>query len=485
MTDWARVKRVATGLLALRDSLLALVASPSADTAEAAAEAILQYSPRAQGPKGEPGDVGTTGDEGPQGEQGVQGPQGVPGVQGVTGIQGVPGDEGPQGVQGDEGPQGAQGEKGDQGNQGLQGIQGVPGPSDLPAWVTFPSDTMVVASTDSITRPILLSSHLPTDSSGSCEAIRLNFVKPAADSVNAAKVAIAFYDGADLTPGHAKAWLQCHDYLATPDSGGNNRHRHFSIETANAAGTSVNTRLSVPYGTDVVEISTFSSNFSVRDGVLAVNGSAGTNRDLKWGGPPSSNLTPDGSHWRWTARAGSAAEAGADAGSNWWLMRHADNGTINSTPVLYAQRSNGQIGIGTSAPTQQLDIVGTANGNLRVSRATIASFTSLILATGATDIWAARMPNTNVSGTASDWHFRNVADGVTAMVMQKRATQANISLLSATVTNYGGGVGAIWVEDASTEPTSAPLTGCLMWFKSGAMKIWPAGAGAAKTVTAL
>ena len=72
---------------------------------------------------------------GPQGAQGIQGATGDTGPQGAQGIQGVAGDVGPQGVQGPQGPQGPagptgpQGPQGEQGDQGIQGIQGTQGPT--------------------------------------------------------------------------------------------------------------------------------------------------------------------------------------------------------------------------------------------------------------------------------------------------------------------------------------------------------------------
>ena len=61
------------------------------------------------------------GPEGPQGEQGVPGPRGPIGPQGEMGIPGPEGSMGPEGPQGDVGPQGPQGEIGPQGPQGQPG----------------------------------------------------------------------------------------------------------------------------------------------------------------------------------------------------------------------------------------------------------------------------------------------------------------------------------------------------------------------------
>jgi hypothetical protein len=80
----------------------------------------------AQGSQGVQGDVGPTGAQGSQGVQGEAGSTGAQGIQGVQGVQGLAGStgaQGSQGVQGDVGPTGAQG------IQGVQGVQGIDGPT--------------------------------------------------------------------------------------------------------------------------------------------------------------------------------------------------------------------------------------------------------------------------------------------------------------------------------------------------------------------
>lgn len=343
-------------------------------------------------------------------------------------------------------------------------------------------------SSESANARLTLTSYQSTDSVGGCELIRMLAVKRTGATLNDTKSAIAYYvtDSPSITPGDADVWLQTHYALeAEGGVGGNNLHQHWSVETSNAARTEVNSRLSVPWGVDVAEIQTFSSNFHVRDGLLGLNCSSLSNGDLCWNGPPSSNISPDGTHRRWTARKNATAESGSDVGSDWALHRHADNGAINTTPVIFAKRSNGLVGIGTASPTASLDVVSSTNGNIRASRGAVTSFASIILATTTTDVWSARMSTTAVAGAGNenDWHFRNVADGVTAMVLQKRATQANVTFLGATAA-YGNGVGVLRIETATTPPNAAPSTGAFAWIQSGTLKLWFAGAGAAVTVIA-
>ncbi|QOY37984.1 collagen-like protein [Anaerobacillus isosaccharinicus] len=89
-----------------------------------------------QGVKGDKGDIGNTGPQGPQGIKGdtgnvgptgPKGPQGIQGVKGDTGVVGATGPQGPQGVKGDAGSAGPAGPQGPTGPQGAQGPQGIDG----------------------------------------------------------------------------------------------------------------------------------------------------------------------------------------------------------------------------------------------------------------------------------------------------------------------------------------------------------------------
>ncbi len=79
------------------------------------------------GPQGQVGQQGVPGPVGSQGNQGPQGPQGPQGAQGIRGIDGVTGSQGPQGIRGIDGVTGSQGPIGPQGNQGRAGAQGPQG----------------------------------------------------------------------------------------------------------------------------------------------------------------------------------------------------------------------------------------------------------------------------------------------------------------------------------------------------------------------
>lgn len=363
------------------------------------------------------------------------------------------------------------------------GIDGVGGGSSLPSFVSTDDSTYLsLDSTDSQTTRLLLESRAETDSSGSSEVIRAIARKPAGAAVNAAKAAIAFYMGEDTTPGHAVAWVQAHDYLHSPDSGGNNRHRHFSIETQDASGVSVQTRLSIPFGYDTCEMGVFSANFNVVGNKMRISAGAGNVRMLELCGSLSSNLTPDTSHQRWQLVANATAESGSNVGSDFELRNFNDSGAGLSTGVT-VKRSNGFVGLGgNTAPGQLLDIgIASASGTAafaRVNRGTTSQLSGYLLATAGTERWALRLPN----DTTNDLHFRDVNAGKTPLVLENGGV--NIQLLSATKA-FGGGAGVIGIAVATTAPTTNPATGFVWYVDPADNKLKARGSAGTITILAV
>lgn len=344
--------------------------------------------------------------------------------------------------------------------------------------LTYDSTSMTLTASEATTRRINLTSYAETDSSGSSELLRLFFTKPAAAAVNASKAAIAFYDGSDPTPGHAVAWVQAHDYLHTPDTGGNNRHKHFSIEVQDSSGTSVQTRLSIPYGYDTTEMGVFSANLNVVGNKLRVSAGAGNVRMLELCGSLSSNLTPDTSHQRWQLVANATAESGSNVGSDFELRNFNDSGVAISTG-LFVKRSNGFTGIGgNTSPGQLLDVgIASSSGTAafaRVNRGTTSQLSGYLWATAGTERWSLRFPN----DTTNDLHMRDVNAGKTPLVFENGGV--NIQLLSATK-SFGGGSGVIGIANTTTAPTSNPSAGGVLYVESGALKF----RGSSGTVTTI
>ncbi len=134
-------------------------------------------------------------------------------------------------------------------------------------------------------------------------------------------------------------------------------HNHLSIETTmSPTGKYANqlfTRFEVPFDQDVAEIRTHSSNFNVVDGIMRIAGSDGVNRDVQLANTSNGNVTTP----RWTVRADNTAESGANAGSNFSIIRYSDSGEVIDTPFSI-NRMNGNVGIGNTNATAKLDVNG-------------------------------------------------------------------------------------------------------------------------------
>ena len=85
-----------------------------------------------------------------------------------------------------------------------------------------------------------------------------------------------------------------------------------------------------------------------------------------------------------------------------------------------------------------------------------------------------RNDNTN------DLHIRQSANGLDGILIESRATQLNMSLLSSTK-SYGGGIGVIYIANANTVPTTNPTAGGILYVESGALKY----RGSSGTVTTI
>lgn len=363
------------------------------------------------------------------------------------------------------------------------GIDSVAAEGGLPAFVSFGDDYMSIASSDAETRRLLLESRAATDSSGSCEVIRIVCRAQAGHANNDAKGAIAWYLGEDTTEGHAVAWLQAHDWLNQ-----GTRHQHISLETSNTAGTSVNTRFGIGFGRDLVQAGFYACEVNVVANKFRVSYGAGNASVIELCSQLSDQLAPDTSHQRWQLLKNATAEGGSNAGSDFELRNYSDTGVALGLGITVL-RSNGFVGVrGCSAPATAFE-VGVANNtggtnNVRLNRGTTSQFARLIFATGSSasavaERWAMGLSN----DTTNDYHFRDAANGHTPLFLETRATQGNIQLFGgSTITkSFGSGVGVLHVKPATTEPTSAPADGVLVWSFGNALKIWRAGAGAAQT----
>ncbi|WP_309118207.1 hypothetical protein [Paenibacillus sp.] len=165
-----------------------------------------------------------------------------------------------------------------------------------------------------------------------------------------AKPALAWADEKGLD----KAAIVTHAKANDPDQAD---HNHISIETTMSPdGEQANqlfTRFEIPFDQDVADIRTHSSNFNVVDGILRVAGSEGVTRDFQFAKTEKGNVTTP----RWAIRADATEESGADAGSNFHVVRYSDAGEALDTP-LFIGRDAGNVGIGNTDPASKLDVDG-------------------------------------------------------------------------------------------------------------------------------
>ena len=260
-------------------------------------------------------------------------------------------------------------------------------------------------------------------------------------------------------------------------------HNHFAVEVPDTDGA-LQSALEIPFGQWGVANSygLTSSQVYVRSIAKFLMGSngytegeAGNNRDL---GFISGTRSLDLSGLRWTLRADSTAETGSNVGSDFKINRYTDSGSAVESAV-FIKRSNGNIAIGGSTnPGATLDVGNAdATDSIRINRGSNASyFASYVLSTSSTDIWSLQMRNDNTN----DLHIRQSANGLDGILIESRATQLNMSLLSSTK-SYGGGIGVIYIANANTVPTTNPTAGGILYVESGALKY----RGSSGTVTTI
>jgi hypothetical protein len=200
-------------------------------------------------------------------------------------------------------------------------------------------------------------------------------------------------------------------HTLTPDQTyANNRHKHFSVELADASGIAMQTRISIPYDYDTTELGFFSSNVNVNDGILRVVGAGGTNRQLQFGGTPSDNLAPDGTNIRFAIVTDSTTESGSNAGSDFKVTRYSDTGVALDAP-FFMQRSTGFIGLGgytaATPPTAQLEVGTSGTNAIRIRRGANTNFASFVLGTTTSDKWNIQLR----SDSTDHLHLRDAANG--------------------------------------------------------------------------
>lgn len=128
-----------------------------------------------------------------------------------------------------------------------------------------------------------------------------------------AKATIAFKD----KDGNDVGWLQAHNYL---DEALTNQHKHMSLETSDSGGQ-LQTRLDIPYGSDIIDMKVTSANFIVSDGYFEARSNARVR-------PLSGNAI-----FKVQRRAADTSQAGfilsnyiSSTETDYWAMRMSDSG---------------------------------------------------------------------------------------------------------------------------------------------------------------
>lgn len=150
---------------------------------------------------------------------------------------------------------------------------------------------------------------------------------------------------------------------------------------------------------------------------------------------------------RWAIGAGSGAESGGNAGSNFFIQRFDDTGAAIDSPITIS-RSTGAVTFADAAsvtgnftPSQTNGIVGTTTNN-NANSGSVGQIISSVIASGSAVSLTTGTPAnvTSIALTAGDWDvYGNVVfnpGGTTTIT----AIAASISATSATLGNPGAGI---------------------------------------------
>lgn len=205
--------------------------------------------------------------------------------------------------------------------------------------------------------------------------------------------------GDPISPLKAKVWIGAHAQATGQDS----NHNHWEIETPDSKGymrgrftvdfaatttqdgaASSNDPASPGLTLDKTYIATNQADFIVRTSYptfqagdtnvptgpskqssLRLDGPAGLAQDIEFGRAYYNTAR------RWVIRNSADAETGSNAGAAFQIIRYDDSGTFIN-PAFHIDRKTGNIGLGTTSPTDILDI----NGNsirLRTSKTPVSA----------------------------------------------------------------------------------------------------------------
>lgn len=326
------------------------------------------------------------------------------------------------------------------------------------------------------------------------EGVRLDLMQARAKNM------IAWRDGFS-NPADPKsvAWVGAHN-LANDE--GVPPHRHISIETVDASGQNIVTRLEVTYGQDAAVVRVVNADFVVHSGsgkaVINGTGEKQLTFGVKYKDDPWQEPDPTG--YRWQVKTDGTTESGGNAGSDFRVTRFQDSGAVANSP-LFIKRSTGNVGLGgaqtVANPEQILHVESSATVTPILARTTQAAATQPAIMAETKDasgfLFGGQITGDTVQRFRIDPSGRiSWGSGAAArdVVLYRNAagvlktdgefhTAANLRV--GTGQMGGGAGGVVGVGNAPTPPTTNPTSGGVLYAEGGALK-WRGSNGTVTTI---
>lgn len=103
-----------------------------------------------------------------------------------------------------------------------------------------------------------------------------------------------------------------------------------------------------------------------------------------------------------------------------------------------------------------------SNSNMVVNRAATTNSATYQLATNGVEQW---VPGGLLNNSTNDMYFQDAVNNVTATIYEQHPVASNVQMGSAK--SFGGGIGVIGITNASTNPTTNPSGGGILYGASG------------------
>ena len=372
------------------------------------------------------------------------------------------------------------------------------------------------ADTYDSTPHITLESWQRPSTGGYGESLRLHNMAPKSKSM------ITWYNPTDPTqdwdettnPLKRAVWIGAHYGAQSDDS----VHGHWAVEVPDSTGA-LQSRFGIDWidnrqgggdpgtwGADITSSYFSGTDLTIKQGegeVLRLSAGAGSaERCLEFSAHGNITGQPPGyinqSKRRWQVVCNQDSESGSNAGANFVIRAHADDGTVLNT-AFFLRRSTGAAGFGsTSDAGGQVNVLppGSLHGVSVYPTATLtggkSAFAAGLKTAGdrALDVRVAGDANARLridSNGKMEWGGNGNAvdttllrDSAGVLRATSSSLRADISFLLNT-TSVAGGVGVVAMANATTSPTATPSGGGVLYVESGALKY----KGSSGTVTTL